>query len=160
MMSSTHLKPEYDQVNALGRKQYWGDIAYVKQQGFLFHDSLKANITLDATNEKTKLDNSIRQSGLTDFINSLPRGLDELISENGKNISGGQRQRIALARAFYKDAGVIILDEPFNELDSESEKSLLSELKNQAAKGKIIIMITHNELALDYCNKSLLLHEN
>ena len=148
------------EVNASGRKQYWGDIAYVKQQGFLFHDTLLANITLDSAHETAKLENSIRQSGLTDFINSLPRGLDELISENGKNISGGQRQRIALARAFYKDAGVIILDEPFNELDSESERSLLSELKNQAAKGKIIIMITHNELALDYCSKSLVLHEN
>src|SRR5206468_10028260 len=82
----------------------------------------------------------------------------KVIRENGKNISGGQRQRIALARALYKDFDLLILDEPFSELDADSEKELLHLLRELAAEGKIILLITHNESSLQYCNKIIRLH--
>ena len=79
--------------------------------------------------------------------------------ENGKNISGGQQQRIAIARALYKNADLVLLDEPFNELDEESEISLLEHFQDLAQKGKLIILITHNKKSLSYCNKIISLDE-
>jgi ABC-type bacteriocin/lantibiotic exporter with double-glycine peptidase domain len=82
-----------------------------------------------------------------------------IITENGKNISGGQRQRIAIARALYKDADVIILDEPFNELDEATELSLMQHFKELADAGKIVILITHNSSSLQFCNQVISLDE-
>ena len=82
-----------------------------------------------------------------------------MVAENAKNISGGQRQRISLARALYRDADLILLDEPFSELDEISEVVLLNHLRQLADNGKIIVMVTHNKKALSFCNKTILLDE-
>ncbi len=92
-------------------------------------------------------------SGLEELIKKFPEGHEKIITENGKNISGGQQQRIAIARALYKNAGLIILDEPFNELDEEATNSLLQHFKELAAAGKSVVMITHDKKSLSYCNK-------
>jgi ABC-type transport system involved in cytochrome bd biosynthesis fused ATPase/permease subunit len=86
-------------------------------------------------------------------------GAEKMITENGRNISGGQQQRIALARALYKDAKLILMDEPFNELDEASEFLLLEHFRELAQNGKIVMMITHNKRALSYCNKVFSLDE-
>ena len=86
-------------------------------------------------------------------MNSWPEGLQKEITENGRNLSGGQQQRMALARAFYKDAPVLLLDEPFNELDEPAEPQLLHHCRELAARGKIIIMITHHPKSLEFCNQ-------
>ena len=80
-------------------------------------------------------------------------GIDKLITENGKNISGGQRQRLALARALYHDFDLLILDEPFSEIDERAENVLLGKIKSLAKTGKMILMITHNKASLSFCNK-------
>lgn len=147
-------------VNAEARQQYWYDIAYVKQQQFLIHDSIARNICLNEdAYDAEKLQQAIAFSGLEAFVNSFPEGQDKIIADSGKNISGGQRQRIAIARALYKDAGLIILDEPFNELDSTSEASLLRHFKMLIEKGKIVILVTHNSNSLSFCNKIITLNE-
>jgi ABC-type bacteriocin/lantibiotic exporter with double-glycine peptidase domain len=92
-------------------------------------------------------------SGLQSLVDADPEGLDKVITEGGGNISGGQRQRIMIARALYKSAGVIILDEPFNQLDEGSEHSLLTHFVQLAREGKLIILITHNKKSLSFCNK-------
>ena len=79
--------------------------------------------------------------------------------ENGKNISGGQRQRIAIARSLYKESQLIILDEPFNELDEATETAFLSHFRQMAEQGKMIILITHNKESFRYCNKMISLNE-
>jgi len=86
-------------------------------------------------------------------IDTIPEGLQKTITENGKNISGGQQQRIIIARALYKDADLIILDEPFNELDEESEISILKKLQGMTQNGKTVILITHNKGSLSFCTK-------
>jgi ABC-type bacteriocin/lantibiotic exporter with double-glycine peptidase domain len=143
------------------RQQYWSNISYVKQQPFLIHDSILHNIILNEDHyDKKKLQKVIQVSGLDTLINVYPEGLDKMITENGKNISGGQRQRIALARALYKNSNLIILDEPFNELDEPSECGLLHHFKHLAQAGKLIILITHNKKSLSFCNKTVSLDED
>jgi len=147
-------------ANATDLQRYWPAISYVKQQAFLLHDTILQNISL---NEKDvdghKLKEVIKIAGLVELIDSLPGGIDAPIMESGKNISGGQRQRIALARALYKDADLIILDEPFNELDEKSEHCLLDHFKHLAEAGKLVILITHDKHSLSFCNKILSLDE-
>jgi ABC-type multidrug transport system fused ATPase/permease subunit len=138
------------------RQQYWQRIAYVKQQPFLLHDTILNNITLDGKpGDEQKLQEAIKQSGLTALVDSFPEKWNKLIAENGKNISGGQKQRIAIARALYKEADLILLDEPFNELDEASESSLLSLFRDLAQSGKTIVLITHNRQSLSSCTKIL-----
>jgi ABC-type bacteriocin/lantibiotic exporter with double-glycine peptidase domain len=136
------------------RKQYWKRIAYVKQQNYFIHDSILKNITLsdDESNDE-KLAEVITFCGLNTLLAGNAEGLDKVIRENGKNLSGGQRQRIMLARALYHDFDVLILDEPFGEVDQEAEEAILLQLKQLAASGKIIMFITHNSASLTYCNK-------
>ncbi|MBD0300020.1 MAG: ATP-binding cassette domain-containing protein, partial [Nitrososphaera sp.] len=98
---------------------------------------------------------ALKISGLEEVIAQFPEGLEKMIAENGKNISGGQQQRIAIARVLYKNADLILLDEPFNELDEASEISLLEHFRNLASQGKIVIMSTHDKKSLSYCTKTI-----
>jgi ABC-type bacteriocin/lantibiotic exporter with double-glycine peptidase domain len=144
--------------DADGLKTYCGRISYVKQQPFFIHDSMLKNITLaDGPADQAKLDNIISICGLESFLEKYPEGIEKVITENGKNISGGQRQRIMLARALYHDFDLLILDEPFGEIDDHSEKAILTRLQGIARAGKMILLITHNKSSLSFCNKMLLL---
>ena len=141
-------------------KVYWPSIAYVRQQSFFIHDTLLRNITLEENNyNESNLEYAISISGLDGFIGQHDNGLDTIISENAKNISGGQQQRIAIARALYKNADMILLDEPFNELDEASETLLLAHFSELARQGKIVVLITHNKASLGWCNKIISLDE-
>ncbi len=141
-------------------KNYWPQISYVRQQPFFIHDSILRNITLQETDhDMVKLETALHISGLIEFIKQSPDGLNKMISENGKNISGGQQQRIAIARALYKNAELILLDEPFNELDDASAILLAQHFKDMAAGGKTVIMITHDSKCLSFCNKIISLDE-
>ena len=124
------------------------------------NDSILNNITLDeGGSDIEKLHMVIKATGLEEALGGYPEGLHKLISENGKNISGGQRQRIVIARALYKDADLIILDEPFNELDRQSENIFLHYFASLAKQGKIILLITHNKESLSFCDKIITLDE-
>ncbi|MBA3827513.1 MAG: ABC transporter ATP-binding protein [Taibaiella sp.] len=135
------------------RKAYRRSIGYIKQQPFYIHDTLLTNIVLDDhVYDEERLNRVIQLAGLGELM-SGSNGLKMEITENGKNISGGQRQRLALARALYKDADILILDEPFSELDEAAEKEMLEVLKGMTTMGKTILLVTHNNLCLSYCNK-------
>jgi len=147
-------------VNNETAKQYWPAISYVRQQSFFMYDTILRNITLEEDNQdKAGLAFALKASGLDKLVDTYPEGLEKVITENGKNISGGQQQRIAIARALYKKADMIMLDEPFNELDEASTQSILEHLRELSNKGKIILMITHDKKSLAACNKIVSLHE-
>ena len=129
-------------------------ISYVKQQPYFIHDTLAKNITLDGGNYNVhKMNEVITFCGLNNLLQTYPDGLNTLITENGKNISGGQRQRIMLARALYHDFDVLVLDEPFSEMDKALENDILTQLQLLATKGKIIVLVTHNPNSLNRCNR-------
>jgi len=139
-------------VNAL--KAARQKISYVKQQPFFINDTVLKNITLsDGSCDSSKLGEVIALCGIDKLLAKHPEGLEKQITENGNNISGGQRQRIALARALYHNFDLLILDEPFSEMDDESEKEILLQLQGLAESGKIILFITHNRRSLSHCNK-------
>ena len=142
-------------VSAEERKRYWPQIAYTQQAPFILHDSLLNNITLGAElPDMKKIDQVLAVTGLDRLVSQAADGVGLMLAEQGKNISGGQRQRVALARALYKESRVILVDEPFNELDLKAEISLLAHLKSLSEEGKIILLISHQDRCLSYCNKS------
>jgi ABC-type bacteriocin/lantibiotic exporter with double-glycine peptidase domain len=141
-------------ADAETRKLYWGRISYIKQQHFFLHASIIENITFqEGYYDMEKIDRILTITGIDKMIHSFPGGLHTIVTENGKNFSGGQRQRIILARALYHDFDLLILDEPFNELDESAEKEMLDQLQIIAAAGRIVVLITHNKEALSFCNK-------
>jgi ABC-type multidrug transport system fused ATPase/permease subunit len=141
------------EVHSAEIKKFWQQFAYVKQTTFLLHDSILNNIILyERDFDEKKLNDILNITGIANWVKELKDGIHTIITENGKNISGGQRQRIAIARALFKNAPVIILDEPFNELDEASELSMLHYFKQSAQKGKIIMLITHNMQSLSFCD--------
>ncbi|HTE00442.1 MAG TPA: ABC transporter ATP-binding protein [Mucilaginibacter sp.] len=142
------------------RQHYWSRISYIKQQPFLIHDSVLKNITLsDGAHDANKLNEVITFCGLDTLLEQYPEGVNWIVTENGKNLSGGQRQRIMLARALYHGFDLLILDEPFGEMDQASEEAILSRLQLLTQQGKMILFITHNKSSLAYCNKIISLDE-
>jgi ABC-type multidrug transport system fused ATPase/permease subunit len=142
------------------RKLYWRKISYVKQQPFFINDSILKNITLAESGfDQNKLEEILAFCGIDQFLLKYPEGLEKIIKENGKNISGGERQRIMLARALYQDFDLLIIDEPFSEMDNLSESFILNQLRSLAQQGKMILFITHNKSSLTYCNKIISLND-
>lgn len=120
-----------------------GAISYVPQDPYLFHRSLRENIAYgkpDATD--AEILDAAKKANATEFIDTLPNGLDTIVGERGVKFSGGQRQRIAIARAILKDAPLLILDEATSALDSESEK-LIQESLESLMKNRTSIVIAH-----------------
>jgi ATP-binding cassette subfamily B protein len=118
-------------------------ISYVPQDPYLFHRSLRDNITYgkeSASDEE--IDSAVRKAYAAEFIDELPDGLDTIVGERGVKLSGGQRQRVAIARAILKDAPILILDEATSALDSESEKYIQQAL-TKLMKNRTSIVIAH-----------------
>ena len=130
--------------------------AYVPQDSFLFPESIGENIALGNKNNAAQLEKACRDAGIWDFVQSLPDKFDGILSEGSENISGGQRQRIALARAFYKDAPVILFDEATSALDPTTEAAILESL-NAAAADKTVIMVAHRPAAISACDVVVLM---
>ena len=119
------------------------NVALVPQEPILFSASVRENIAYsrpEADFEEIRA--AARAAGADDFILALPDGYDTHIGERGVTLSGGQRQRLAIARAFLKDAPVLIMDEPTSALDSEAEADLLQSL-SQLASGRTTFVIAH-----------------
>lgn len=118
-------------------------IAWVPQKPYLFHDTLAANIRLGKPEASdAEVSAAARAAHLEEFIESLPQRYETIIGEGGARLSSGQAQRLALARAFLKDAPMLILDEPTSSLDPETE-SLLEESTQRLMQGRTVLTIAH-----------------
>ncbi len=118
-------------------------VAWVPQFPYLFNDTIAANLMManpDASNEEIII--ASKQAYLHDFIISLPDGYSTQIGERGARLSGGQAQRLALARAFLKDAPILIFDEPTKNLDPQTQE-LVDEMVNRLVGEKTIVIVAH-----------------
>jgi len=116
--------------------------ALVSQDVVLFNDSVAQNVCLGAALDRDRVAEALRSANLSDFVATLPNGIDSLIGHNGGELSGGQRQRLAIARAIYKDAPILILDEATSALDSESERQVQDALE-RLMRGRTSLVIAH-----------------
>jgi len=120
------------------------NIAIVSQDVVLFNDTIRANIAYGISDKVTDemVECAARDAHAMEFIERLPNGMDTVIGEDGTTLSGGQKQRLAIARAFLKDAPILILDEATSALDSVSEQQIYLALE-QLTKNRTTIMIAH-----------------
>jgi ATP-binding cassette subfamily B protein len=126
--------------------------AIVLQEPVLFSSSVGENIAYarpDATHEQVAA--AARAANADEFIRGLPQGYDSLVGERGVQLSGGERQRIALARAFLKDAPILILDEPTSSVDTETERKIV-EAMERLVEGRTAFMIAHRQSTLERCD--------
>lgn len=106
------------------RDEYYKLVANIEQQVFIFEDTVRNNITLYKNYSEEEITGAIEAAGLTDFVRQLPKGLDTVIYDNGKNISGGERSRLVIARALLNKASILFMDEAFASLDMERAREI------------------------------------
>ncbi|MCH0004383.1 ATP-binding cassette domain-containing protein, partial [Enterococcus faecium] len=128
-------------------------IAIVFQEVTLFNTSILENIRIgnsQASDEEVK--KAARLANCEDFIEKLPDGYHTLVGENGSSLSGGERQRLSIARAFLKNAPILILDEITASLDAENEKRIQESL-NRLIQDKTVLIISHRLKSIEKVNK-------
>ena len=131
------------------------NIAHVPQSIFLADSTLAENIALGIPAElidMKKVKRAAEQAMIADFIESRPEGYNALVGERGVMLSGGQRQRIGIARALYKDAGVLVLDEATSSLDNQTEKAVMACLDN-LHRDMTILIIAHRLTTIQNCDQ-------
>lgn len=106
------------------KRDYFNILANIEQEVFLFEDSLRNNICLYKEYGEDEIELAIERAGLSQFVKSLPEGLDTMIYDNGKNISGGERSRVAIARGLLAKSDIIFLDEAFASLDAQVAREI------------------------------------
>lgn len=134
-------------------------IAWVGQNAYIFHGSIKENIALaepDACEQR--IINAAQAAGVNEFSEQLSEGLLTQIGERGYGLSGGQIQRIALARAFLKNADIILLDEPTANLDATNKSALLAVI-DQLFADKTLIIATHDPLVINRMARRITLQQ-
>lgn len=146
-------------IKNISTESLFKNVSIVFQDVTLFNTSIMENIRLgreSATDEEVK--EAAVLANCMDFIEKLPDGFNTLIGENGAELSGGERQRISIARAFLKDAPVLILDEISASLDVDNEKKIQDSL-NKLIKDKTVIIISHRLKSIENVDKIVVIDE-
>lgn len=147
----------YYNGNALDKhsiNEWRSSVAYLPQDVFLVDDTLEKNIALGVSEKNinsNKVLEAIKKARLKDLIDNLPKGKETIIGERGIRVSGGQKQRISLARAFYHEREVLVMDESTSALDTETEQEIVEEI-NHLKGSKTMIVIAHRITTLQHCN--------
>jgi len=129
-------------LTSANRDQWLKHCGWISQQAQIFYGSLAFNVAMSDDYQDELVLEALEKSGLASFVQTLEQGIKSTIGEAGAGISGGQAQRLALARVFYHQPDVLILDEPTSHLDQQTEKIITSSI-NAYAKNHIVIVIAH-----------------
>lgn len=132
-------------------------VAWAGQEPLLFSESLEENLRYgDPDLDAEARDRAAAQAGILDEVRAFQSGWDTLIGERGVNLSGGQKQRLALARAFLKPAGLLILDAPFASVDTHTEERILSGLRSGGGD-RSTILVSHRVSSVCHCDSILVM---
>jgi len=146
-------------LKAYQQDDLYTHLSVVEQDTHLFNTSIRENLMLarsDASEEEMIA--AAKQAQLHDFVQTLPRGYDTHVGEQGLRLSGGERQRVAIARAFLKDTPILILDEPTVNLDAITERAIMDAI-NALRNGRTTFLVTHRLVAMETVNEILVLRE-
>jgi ATP-binding cassette subfamily B protein len=146
-------------LRALTLRSLRESVALVLQDPIIFGSSIRENIAYgrpEATAEE--VERAARAANAHEFIVALPRGYDTVVGERGVTLSGGQRQRLAIARAFVKDAPLLILDEPTSALDADNERAILDAL-SRLMKGRTTLVIAHRLSTVRHADRIVVLED-
>lgn len=156
--SSGHVRLDGGEIYRWNREDFGKHIGYVPQGIELFSGSIKQNIArMSAKIDAEKVVAAAKLAGAHEMILKFPEGYDSDIGVAGSSLSGGQRQRIALARAFYGDPKLIILDEPNANLDEAGEIALANALVEAKSKNIAVVVISHRPSILSVVDKILII---
>ena len=134
-------------------------LGYLPQNVELFDGTIAENIARFGAIDRDKVNAAVALVGMTDWIASLPEGLDTRIGEDGASLSGGQRQRVALARAVFGNPQLVVLDEPNASLDEAGEQALVAMLLQLKQRRATVLVITHRTSVLPACDKLLMIRD-
>ena len=127
-------------IKEFSKEVYTSNVTVANQIPFIFNTSIRKNLNLVDTNISHQIE-ACKIAGIHDFIETLPRGYNTILRENGGNISGGQRQMISIARTILTDAEILLLDDVTTALDPDTAK-LVPHLISRVKNDRTIIMIT------------------
>ena len=154
-----YLKPSEGEVNLIDQQDKYIEtnqvMSYLAQEPIVIQGSISENIRLSENEnqkDETKIIEAIKFAELGNFVKNLKDGNKTILGEGGINLSIGQKQRLALARCFYSEREIMILDEPSSALDEDTQDNIFNNLNFLKGK-KTIILITHNHRTLKFCNK-------
>ena len=146
-------------VRQISRADRTSSIGLVSQFAALFRDTILENIRIGKPGASVEaVKQAARQARVDEFAESLPEGYDLMLGEGGSGLSGGQRQRVSIARAFLKNAPVLILDEATSALDMKSEAAIQAELE-ELAKGHTTFVIAHRFSTIRMAQRILVFEE-
>lgn len=140
-------------INSIDIKLLRDNIAYVPQETYFFQDTIRENIRLgNLKSTDTDVEEAAKLANAHDFILGLPDGYDTVVQDGGNNLSGGERQRIALARAFVKNAPILLMDEATSALDNNNETEIQAAIK-KLINGKTALVVAHRDITIDFCDE-------
>lgn len=132
-------------------------IALVPQDPFLFYGTIRDNLKMARENaSEQQILEACRAAELLELIDSSPAGLDTMVGDQGLALSGGQAQRLAIARAFLKDAPIVVLDEPTSQIDVETE-ALLNRALERLTQSKTVLLIAHRLSTIEQADRIVVL---
>ena len=149
-------------LDSSSRRSWQRSVAHVPQSAFLANTSIARNIAFGMPDEAIDMERvraAARYAQLDAFVAQLSEGYATVVGERGVALSGGQRQRLAIARAFYKDAPVVVLDEATSALDEQTEAAIVEALDEMARQGRTIIVIAHRATSIANCDMIVRLDE-
>ena len=140
------------------RRKWQNNIAYVSQDLYIPDISIAENVAFGVAPDKIdrqRLSEAVDKARLRELVDSLPNGADTVTGEGGCRLSGGQRQRVGIARALYKEASVLMLDEATSSLDEETERDIVEAVEglSQSNQNLTILFISHNPKTLAFCDR-------
>ncbi|NDE60031.1 MAG: ATP-binding cassette domain-containing protein, partial [Acidimicrobiia bacterium] len=130
-------------------------VGYVPQSIYLTDDSLLKNVAFGLHSrdiDEAAVRRSIEAAQLTEFVGTLPDGLNTIVGERGVRLSGGQRQRIGIARALYNNPRVLVLDEATSALDTETENGVMESVRNLQGE-RTVIIVAHRLTTVSHCTR-------